>query len=77
MNFIRRIQAERAELEARIDRTDDAISDAMAFLNSPKFVGVESDGSRKDWISTADVHHMLAHLRETIRTEVREEGKAA
>jgi hypothetical protein len=32
-------------------------------LLTPKFVGVDSDGDRKDWISTSDVLRFLEDLK--------------
>jgi hypothetical protein len=67
MNYIRRIQAERTELETKIAKTDDSISDVIAFLHSAKFTGVESDGGRKDWIATGDMITILQNLRSELR----------
>ena len=74
MNYIRRIQAENAALVAQMKRAQDEITEFRAFvLTSPKFVGVESDGGRKDWIATADVASRL----ETIGSMLRNEGGIA
>jgi hypothetical protein len=67
MNFIKRIQAERTELEAKVSKADDAISDTIGFLMSSKFVGVDSDGGRKDWIATGDMIAILQNLRSELR----------
>lgn len=45
-------QAHRAALEA-------GIRDLLAHLSSAKFVGLEQDGERRDWIATTDVDRRL------------------
>lgn len=67
MNFIKQLQADRTEAEAKIAKTDDAISDTIAFLCGPKFVGVDLDGGRKDWISTGDMIRILQEVRDGLR----------
>ena len=41
----------------------DALSAFSAFLHSEKFTGTAADGSRKDWISTADVQNWIRDTR--------------
>lgn len=67
MNYIKSLQADKAELEARIKRTDESLEALLMMLNGPKFTGVESDGGRKDWIATGDV---IAWARD-VRSELR------
>lgn len=69
MNYIRRIQADNANLETTIDTANVSINDMIAFLNGPKFTGTESDGGRKDWIATGDVIAWLQNLRSDLRNE--------
>ena len=45
-------QAHRAALEA-------GIRELLAHLSSSKFVGLEQDGGRRDWIATTDVDRRL------------------
>lgn len=50
-------------LRAALDNVDSQVCAFLQFLNGPKFTGVQSDGERKDWISTGDVVHKLVDLR--------------
>tara|TARA_R110000822_G_scaffold281251_1_gene402940 strand:- start:705 stop:953 length:249 start_codon:yes stop_codon:yes gene_type:complete len=43
MNFIKQLQADNRELQARLDATHAAITEAMSYLMSNKFHGVDSD----------------------------------
>lgn len=43
-----------------------------AFLNSPKFTGIESDGGRKDWISTGDVLNLIRGIQDNLDEKIRE-----
>lgn len=63
MNYIKSLQAEIAQKNAQIAEAKETIQEFLAHLNGPKFTGVDSDGSRKDWISTADVIFRLQELR--------------
>jgi hypothetical protein len=72
VNYIKRLESENAALKAAFAATRDELGAFRAFLGTEKFTGVESDGSRKDWISTADVSHRLADIIDTLRdAEVR------
>ena len=61
MNYINQLQAENTALRAQLEIVRAETSSFRTFLNSPKFVGTEANGERKDWIATADV---IAWLRE-------------
>ncbi len=70
MNYIKRLQAEKLARNAAIDRATKEISDFVAFLQtSPKFVGVESDGGRKDWIATGDVVRRLMEIDDALTVD--------
>jgi hypothetical protein len=55
MNYIKQLQADKLALQTRIEKMGAAIVDFKGHLHSSKFAGVESDGTRKDWIATTDV----------------------
>lgn len=59
MNHIKRLQEENAEMREKLAALDQEIRGTLGFLTSPKFQGYESDGGRKDWISTGDVDQIL------------------
>ena len=63
MSYIKQVQSENAGLKNQIKETNIAIQDMISFLHSDKFVGVQSDGSRKDWIATNDVIYKLRDLK--------------
>ena len=62
MNYISQLQNENKELKAKINNTKEAFTTFRAHLHSAKFTGSESDGSRKDWISTGDVLNWLREI---------------
>ena len=42
----------------------------MEYLQSHKFTGTESDGARKDWISTGEVSNLLINLRSKLGNSI-------
>jgi hypothetical protein len=63
MNYINRLQTERAEHAEQSKAIEDSLQSFLELLHSPKFTGIESDGGRKDWISTSDVLNIIIPLR--------------
>lgn len=63
MNYIKKLQDENSSLKSQIKETNREINDFIHFLNTDKFIGVQSDGTRKDWISTGDVIERLKNIR--------------
>jgi len=64
MNYIARLQEELASAKAAIAAQAEAIQEFRIHLAGEKFTGFETDGSRKDWISVADVNAWLARIVE-------------
>ena len=58
MNYIKQLQAEKAELLTQNEAMALLIRDFREHLQSSKF-GPQCDGSRGDWIATADVLRWL------------------
>jgi hypothetical protein len=52
MNYIKKLQTERADLQAQIDRIREAANDLMAYAQSTKFQGSSAIGT---YISKHDV----------------------
>ena len=63
MNHIESLRTMNRELIARHEEVTERIEHFRQHLLSPKFVGVDSDGDRKDWISTSDVLRFLEDLK--------------
>jgi hypothetical protein len=63
MNYIKRLEAEAGAKDAKIANVQDQINAFITFLHGDKFAGFESNGDRKDWISTADVIERLREMR--------------
>lgn len=63
MNHILKLQEQVAAQKQALADVQNNINEFLKYLNSQKFTGVESNGERKDWISTTDVHHFLVALR--------------
>lgn len=66
MNYIKSLQAENSKLKLAIQNTQKEINNFRLFLVSPKFSGVQSDGTRKDWISTGDLDKRLIEIQSTL-----------
>ena len=62
MNYIARLQADLAAAEATLLAKAEAIQEFRVHLAGDKFAGTDTDGSRKDWIATGDVHAWLARI---------------
>ena len=62
MNYIERLRAENAALQARIESTLEAVAEFRSHLASPKFQPCPADTDRRDWIATADVGARLAGI---------------
>lgn len=63
MNYIQSLQESNKVKSAALGEIENNINEFLKYLNSEKFIGVESNGKRKDWISTDDVKHFLFALR--------------
>jgi acid stress-induced BolA-like protein IbaG/YrbA len=68
VNYIHALQNRVADLEraaaVRQANIQGWLHDFRAHLISAKFQGQDPDGSRRDWIATADVNRWLDTLRE-------------
>ena len=62
MNYIARLQADLAVVQAILSVQDQVIEEFRAHLSGDKFAGTEADGSRKDWIAISDVQAWLARI---------------
>jgi len=63
MNYIKQLQNENQKLKTQLGVINNQIDCFINFLHGAKFTGVQSDGSRKDWISTGDVIHSLREIK--------------
>jgi hypothetical protein len=63
MNYINRLQSERAENALQAREMESQAQGFLAYLSCAKFSGVDSNGQRKDWISTGEVQNLLISLR--------------
>jgi hypothetical protein len=64
MNHIARLQTDLSAARAAIMARDEAIHAFRVHLDGDKFRGIESDGSRKDWIAVADVLAWMAIIKD-------------
>ena len=62
-NYIHRLQDDVADRDAKLDAVKEELSDLRKTLDGPKFVGVDSDGARKDWMSTTDIALRIERIR--------------
>jgi len=61
VNHIHKLQAENAGANHRIIGLIERIHEFRAHIQSSKF-GPQADGTRGDWISTADVNRWLRYI---------------
>ena len=66
MNYIKQLQADNAELIARIEKAETAIQDFTRLLHSAKHNGVDINGERSDWISTSDTLGQLGLISDAL-----------
>lgn len=64
MNYIFQLQAETFALSQQLQQRDDRTIEFLAYLASSKFNHDAQDGSRTDWISTADVQRWIRYIGE-------------
>ena len=62
MNHIARLQADLDAARTAASATGEVIQESRVHLVGSKFAGTDADGSRRDWIATADVHAWLARV---------------
>ena len=62
-NYIQTLQTIVDERGERLAQLHERIEGMRAHLLSSKFVGLDVDGARKDWIATADVLRFIEDLR--------------
>jgi hypothetical protein len=65
MNYIKQLELDKLEMTSAIATRAERIQEFRALLQSSKFAPVQSDGSRGDWIATADVFRWLQYIEDT------------
>ena len=63
MNYIKTLEHICAERAERLEAIAHQVEWLRQHLQSPKFVGLDIDGARKDWIATADVLRWIETVR--------------
>ncbi len=66
MNYIKQLQSELKLAQNKVNAFERVMDVFKGYLHGSKFAGVESDGGRKDWISTGDVLHWMRDVRSEI-----------
>ncbi len=66
MNYIKQLKSDNFQLASQVNEADIAIHEFRKHLQINKYKGFEEDGSRKDWISTADVDIWLLRIRDSL-----------
>ena len=61
-NYIVRLREQITTLAAGDKALRERIQEFRVHIAGPKFSGTEHDGSRKDWIATADVERWLEYV---------------
>jgi hypothetical protein len=64
MNYINRLEAECRQRQLAAQAVSERIHQLRQHLALPKFNPVQADGSRGDWISTADVQRWLRYIED-------------
>ena len=66
MNYIKQLEQDRLEACKKLANIMLELEAFNVHLHSDKFKGVQSDGARKDWISTADVINRIREIKNLI-----------
>lgn len=67
MNYIQRLQTDIETLSNDATNRAERMNEFREYLLSPKFHPIQQDGSRGDWISTADVMNWLRYIENPTR----------
>jgi len=62
MNYIQSLQGQVEELKSQLAAKNEKLNNFVCFLNTDKFVGVDSKGERKDWIVVGDVLNIVRDI---------------
>ena len=62
MNYIKRLEKENSDLKKALQEDGAAVHGFKVELDAPKFNGVDTDGGRKDWMSTQDIRDRLDRI---------------
>jgi len=62
VNYIKQLETAKAELQDAITTRVERVREFREYLQSSKFAPVQSDGSRGDWIATAEVDRWLRYI---------------
>ena len=63
MNYINRLECQVADLQEKLENLTQALRGYHTELSySHKFVGVDADGDRKDWVATGDVTYRIEKI---------------
>ena len=62
-NYIHRLQADLADRDAKLAAVCEELNHLRRSLDGPKYNGVEADGSRRDWMATADLELWIGRIR--------------
>lgn len=65
-NYIQKLKNENFDLKKQIENAKDAIHNHQKLLSSPKFIGYDSDGDRKDWIAISDSNRFCESVLEKL-----------
>jgi hypothetical protein len=68
MNYIHQLQTDIETLSADSAAKSERIAEFRAYLSLPKFTEPGTDGTRSDWISTADVMRWLQYIENPEQT---------
>jgi hypothetical protein len=68
VNYIHQLEAECRQRQLAAQALSERIHQLRQHLALPKFNPVQADGSRGDWISTADVQRWLRFIEEGAHT---------
>jgi hypothetical protein len=66
MNYIKQLEAEKAELQDTLIGRAERIQELREYLGSRKFNYDPADGSRTDWVAVADVRRWLQYIEEPV-----------
>lgn len=66
MNYIKQLEADKAELNNTILTRAERIQELREYLASAKFNYDPADGSRTDWVALADVRRWLQYIEEPV-----------
>ena len=70
MNYIKQLQADKAELSGVIEKANQNLTNVLVYLSSNKFSGIDLLGESKDFVSAVEMFNTIREIRNELLNNV-------